>query len=533
MEVNMNYQEKLFLKANVAITPTIGNWYAWSYLLSPMTAANYFFRYLEILDSFISEPNYHYAAATDLKTASGPFVRYQADKVQDIVKLKSELENSLGGILKFRESLRTLNQLIFEHPKGYSFEQLYQKLPVDIRGKVELVYDLWDNPSFRLFEELIYNALYDIQLQSIFLSKINDFNRPFCMSTPFTNDHSNIQVAFSFANPLVDEICKLKKTSAPLNEIKELFRIDDYALLNEYLTLDSPENKYYKPLPGETRVRYFGHASLLFEHDNMAIMTDPVIAYPNDKIKNIFSYSDLPDDLDYILITHNHSDHFDFETLIQLRSKIGGIIVPRNNQGFIADPSMKTALLRSGFKNIIELNPFEEFKINNMSIIALPFLGEHGDLNIHSKATYLLKINSRKFLIAVDSNNIDTEIYHHIKTIYGNIDTLYIGMESEGAPFSWAYGPLLNIKPKVVNEMSRRLCGSNQEKALALVKMIEAKEVYVYAMGLEPWLSHIIGITFDEKSTQMQEANKLMDTCNQANINCKILQIKDEFIYEI
>ena len=40
-----------------------------------------------------------------------------------------------------------------------------------------------------------------------------------------------------------------------------------------------------------------------------------------------YTYSDLPDRIDYVVITHNHQDHVLLETLLQLRHQIGTVIV--------------------------------------------------------------------------------------------------------------------------------------------------------------------------------------------------------------
>lgn len=520
-----------YLKSNITITPTIGNWYAWSFLFSPMTAAFYFFRYLEILDSFIEEPRYHYAAAIHPKTSSGPFVRYPEDFIQTITELRHSLERSVGSLLELRNELNTINQLIAEHPQGLSFAPLYQKINGKIRGKIEFVYDLLDQPTYRVFEELIYRDLYNKNLQTIFLTPQLDYNRPFSMSTPFIKDKNVLQLPLNFSDPLIDVLSKLKFHSMPLNLIKQKFGINNEVSLDNYFTYEVPERHYVAPVSDTVRVRYFGHATLSFEHQHTTIISDPVIANMKHS-GDIFSYADLPDFIDCVIITHNHNDHFDFETLIQLRHKIGCIIVPRNNQGFIADPSMKLALLRAGFTQVIELSPFEEHQINHINIIALPFLGEHGDLNIHSKTMYLLTIRNQKFLLAADSNNLDTELYRHIYQSYGSVDTIFVGMESVGAPFGWAYGPLFKRRPSKTSETSRRLCGSNAQSALELVKTLQPREVYAYAMGLEPWLSHILGTIFTQESEQVSDANQLVSECHKQSINSKILYMKDEFIYD-
>ena len=48
----------------------------------------------------------------------------------------------------------------------------------------------------------------------------------------------------------------------------------------------------------------------------------------------------------------------------------------------------------------------EELTFDSGSITAIPFLGEHADLNIASKAAYLVRVNGHSLLFAADSCNI-------------------------------------------------------------------------------------------------------------------------------
>ncbi len=62
-------------------------------------------------------------------------------------------------------------------------------------------------------------------------------------------------------------------------------------------------------------------------------------------------------------------------------------------------------------------------------------------------------------------------------------------------------------------DQSRRLAGSNFEQAADMVERFHPKEVYVYAMGQEPWLNHIMSIKYTDKSRPIVESNKLIDYC--------------------
>ena len=81
-----------------------------------------------------------------------------------------------------------------------------------------------------------------------------------------------------------------------------------------------------------------------------------------------------------------------------------------------------------------------------MSITAIPFMGEHADLNIASKAAYLVRVNGHSLLFAADSCNISPSVYEHVHREIGDVEVLFLGMECDGAPLSWIYGPLLTQK---------------------------------------------------------------------------------------
>jgi hypothetical protein len=53
------------------------------------------------------------------------------------------------------------------------------------------------------------------------------------------------------------------------------------------------------------------------------------------------------------------------------------------------------------------------------------------------------------------------------------------------------YGPLMTKKLPRDMDGSRRLAGSDCEKGKALVDIFNPKELYVYAMGQEPWCEFI------------------------------------------
>src|SRR5437016_12028105 len=101
--------------------------------------------------------------------------------------------------------------MLREHAKGHSLHPLYDKVPGILRGYVELVYDLNNHPSFRLVEPLLYRSkYYDRAQQSLFLSVIQNDDRPFVLSTPRLESEDTLHLRRAFDDGSVDRLFRLK-----------------------------------------------------------------------------------------------------------------------------------------------------------------------------------------------------------------------------------------------------------------------------------------------------------------------------------
>jgi L-ascorbate metabolism protein UlaG (beta-lactamase superfamily) len=346
----------------------------------------------------------------------------------------------------------------------------------------------------------------------------NGDDRPFVFSTPRLNNEKAVELNLPFNHPIYDELARLRTVPEPLSTIMEKvgFTGPDKDLFLSFL---EPASSYQgsNPIPQEKRIRwrYLGHACVLVESPNGCnVLIDPVVAYDDANGIPRYTIRDLPEKLDYVVLTHNHSDHVAIETLLALRWKIGTIIVPASG-GSLADPSLKLMLKAIGFKNVIELGAMDSVEHNDLEITAIPFLGEHGDLDIRTKSAWLVRINDKKLLFAADSNNLDPSMYDHIGKIVGDIDSLFIGMECQGAPMSWVYGPLLPLSLDRKKDQGRRLNGSDFPRAMKVVESLKCKKVYVYAMGAEPWMQYITSIDPSEDTPPIVNSNAFIKECNE------------------
>ncbi|WP_438711345.1 MBL fold metallo-hydrolase [Aquimarina muelleri] len=527
--------DKVYLKPNLVIEPLFDNWYAWSHLISPATAAmNVSDRHLKIMSSYIQAPTAHASAVKNPKMLGGPFIDYEGKRVDEIEKLRNETLENQKNLIAFREAVKDLDLMLKTKAKGYSLEPLYEEVPEILKGYVELVYDLNNQPSFRFFEALLYNSeFYKETSQTILLWLTDNDERPFVLSTPRLEDKDKIHLNIPFNHKGLDVLSKMRHTPGSLSEIKEILEIssDMESIFESFFTTEIPK-PYEKYTGDKVRMRYFGHACILIETKDVSILLDPVISYygyPQEVDR--FSDMDLPDVIDYVLITHNHQDHILFETLIPLRHKIKNIVVPRSSNGSLQDPSLKLMFKSIGFDNVIEIDEMDTINFKDCSITGIPFIGEHSDLNIQAKICHYVNIGDFKMIFVADSCNVESKIYQHVCELLGEVDVIFLGMECDGAPLSWLYGSLLTEPLARDKDSSRRLAGSNFKRGKGLIDAFNPKEVYVYAMGQEPWLEFISSIKYTDESNPIVQSDLLIKDCKANNIIAERLFGEKEIMY--
>ena len=525
----------LYLRPNIQVEPLFDSWYAWSHLIPPATAArNLTERHFKIMDSYINAPQVHANAVKNPKLLGGPFVDYGGTRVDEIQDLREQTKRLRPHLIELSNAIAALDETLRTQAKGFSLQPLYQMTPDILKGYVELVYDLNHHPSFRIIEPLLYRSrYYDRSAQSLMLSVLTGDDRPFVLSTPRLESDSLFHLHVPFDDEVVDALFRLKSAPRPWGEIKEILKAPEESecLVRSFLTTDPPPA--YSPYQGRgLRWRYFGHACILLEAQKTTMLFDPVLSYTYESDVSRYTYQDLPDSIDYVVITHNHQDHVLFETLLQIRHKVKNIIVPTSSGGFLQDPSLKLILKNIGCKNVIELDLMESLEFENGSITALPFLGEHSDLNVQCKAAHLVRIGKRSFLFAADSCNVEPRLYERLYEEIGSVDAIFLGMECDGAPLSWIYGPLLTRKVERAMDESRRLAGSNFDQAIDIIRRFRCKETYVYAMGQEPWLGHIMSLKYTEQSRPIVDSNRLIRECAERGTYAERLFGEKEILIE-
>jgi L-ascorbate metabolism protein UlaG (beta-lactamase superfamily) len=382
--------------------------------------------------------------------------------------------------------------------------------------------DLYHQPSYRLIEGLLYrSSYYDEGLQSISFGLLSDVaSRPFVLSTPRFADDNHLHVRLPFRSEWLDRLFRTRTTPVSLNEIDALFaglELQGGLSPRDLFTTAAPASSHSAVVSG-VRVQYMGHAGFLIESAECSILVDPVLANRTaENADKTYAHADLPETIDYLCITHNHADHINLESLLQIRHKVGKVLVPKNNGGTLADPSLRLLLKQLGF-DVMEVDDVDEIAVQSGRIISIPFLGEHGDLNIRSKSAWFFELHGKKIYAGADSSNLEPRMYGFLHRITGDLDVLAIGMECVGAPYTWLYGALTTEAiPKNIRE-SRRLNGSDFAKAALMAESFRPRHMLIYALGMEPWYGYFMGLQYSDDSEQIIQSSKMVEYCRNINL---------------
>lgn len=181
-----------------------------------------------------------------------------------------------------------------------------------------------------------------------------------------------------------------------------------------------------KSLPGgENVLIWFGHSSYFIQIDGKRILVDPVfsgnaspISGTNKSFKgtDIYTVEDLPE-IDYLFITHDHYDHVDYKTIIELRPKARKVICGLGvgahfeHWGYSAD-------------NIIEKDWYEKIDLGDGFVVyttpARHFSGRAFSRNNTLWLSYVLQTPTMRIYIGGDSG-YDTH-YADIGQKFGPFD---------------------------------------------------------------------------------------------------------------
>lgn len=514
--------------------PLINSWPIWSDLLSPVPYSLHVANYqLPLLRSYVDDPASHEEAAGNPELAGAPFANVPARRHQEMRQFLEATEREHVDSIELAEALNGFYDELVKTAKGQCLDEFYGKLPPPLRGRVELVYDYNCNPIVRTLENFFYESpLYKPHLQSLrLLEQKTDSSRPFFLNTPRLSEPDHVAWQVPFDREEIDMLFETDLTPRPVGFLRELMGLKerDEKVLTALLTSEAtaPSAEWNDEA---VRIRYFGHACVLVQTGGVSILTDPWVSpRSSDGSLDHYSFDDLPQKIDFAVVTHGHHDHFVPETLLRLRKRIGCLIVPHASGIFHADTSLRLAAQRLGFSHVVEVDPLDRISFGHGEIIAAPFFGEHADL-AHCKSGYVVHAGGRQILFAADSNCVDGVLYRNLRQSIGDVDTVFLGMECVGAPLSWLYGALMPFRLPRNLDQSRRTKACDADAALTMLTELGSSQAYVYAMGAEPWLEFRMGLGCSEESEQKTEAERFVGLCRHRGVAAQRLFAQHEIV---
>lgn len=111
----------VFLRQNALAEPLYNQWYAWPYLVSPVTAPMYVGNlHLRLMESFVANPQVHVAALKNPEMAGGPFLSLDKSKVPAVARLIEKTRRQSAPLLEFTD----LTRILMTRPDGAAAEWL-------------------------------------------------------------------------------------------------------------------------------------------------------------------------------------------------------------------------------------------------------------------------------------------------------------------------------------------------------------------------------------------------------------------------
>ena len=106
-----------YLKPQVVAEPLIDQWYAWSYLIPPATAARYLTEsQLKIMESFVDAPAVHETTLRNPAMQGGPFINHRPDQVDEVRALLEKTRTEQEKLIGLSGAIATLTQQLTTIP---------------------------------------------------------------------------------------------------------------------------------------------------------------------------------------------------------------------------------------------------------------------------------------------------------------------------------------------------------------------------------------------------------------------------------
>lgn len=202
--------------------------------------------------------------------------------------------------------------------------------------------------------------------------------------------------------------------------------------------VDLPSEKFNKDNFNTGSFAWLGHSTLLMNLDEKNILVDPVFfeASPVSFFGKSFSFknktqiSDLPESIDYVLISHDHYDHLDMKSIQRIHSRVEKFLVPLAVGSHLEKWGVPS-------EKIFEFDWYEELEEKGLRIVFTPsrhFSGRSFKRYDTLWGSWVLKSKNEKVYYSGDGGYSET--FSEIGEKYGPFDLAF--MESGAYDQNWA-----------------------------------------------------------------------------------------------
>ena len=263
----------------------------------------------------------------------------------------------------------------------------------------------------------------------------------------------------------------------------------------------------------EDYVAWIGHATFLIKLGDTTIITDPLFSKnsgplifgPKRYVDSAIRLNELPK-TDLFLLTHNHYDHLDYSAIRDFPYKKSKVIIPLKLSKYFT---------RNGFKDVNELDWYEEIKVNDdLKVTLLPAVHWSKrtltDTNKTLWGNFLIEYKDKKIFFACDTGY--GNIYKLLGNKYGPIDLTFINIG--------AY----NFKPM----FDRSIYHATPEEALNIAQDLNSKKVIgmhwgTIVLSLEPIMEPPIRFKDNAEKYGFTKENTILFKIGQVSKLNKIL----------
>ncbi len=184
-------------------------------------------------------------------------------------------------------------------------------------------------------KHIMYIALSVILLISV--TTVIFLNQPTFGRTPRGERLERIQKSPNYSDGKFHNISPTIQVTSEKSTVGAMFdfliqKIDRLRPITDLPTIKTDLKQFGQ---NEDVLVWMGHSSLFMQLNGKRLLIDPVllsaspVSFVNKPFKgtNIYTPKDIPN-IDYLIITHDHYDHLDYNTVKQLKSRIGKVICP-------------------------------------------------------------------------------------------------------------------------------------------------------------------------------------------------------------